>query len=250
MRYCWIARGRDKAPGEFRRIQNWIGQRDVPLEQAAFVPPHPLHVPECLDNWEKYYHSDDHDPLAQLASVHAQFEIIHPFLDGNGRLGRIVIPLFLYEKKLLSRPMFYLSGWLEEHREEYVSRLRDLGQSDGAWTRWIEFFLTAIDAQATRNAQTAQAIMDLYERLKVQILNLTHSQYAVPMLDQIFARPIFQSTHLVFSPVTPSRAAVGNLLKKLSEAGILKVLTEASGRRASVYAIPELINLCEGKTVL
>ncbi len=243
-------RGRDKARGQFRRIQNWIGKQGTPIEQAQFVPPPPSLVPEYLDNWEKYYHLNRPDPLVQLAIVHAQFEIIHPFLDGNGRLGRIVIPLFLYEKKLLSRPMFYLSGWLEQRREDYASNLRDLGRTDGAWNCWIEFFLTGVEEQARQNADTARAVMDLYENLKTQMIDLTHSQFAVPMLDQIFERPVFQSTHFKFGSAAPSRPAIAGLLRTLRDAKILKTIREGSGRRATVYALPALVNLCEGKKVL
>jgi len=239
-------RGRDKARGQFRKMQNWIGERGTPIERASFVPPSPLVLPEYLDNWEKYYHQTRPDALVQLAVVHAQFEILHPFLDGNGRLGRILIPLFLYEKKLLSRPMFYLSEWLEEHRDEYVAALRALGRDDGAWNRWIEFFLTGVEDQAQRNSRKARAMMDLYEGLKRRIISLTHSQYAVPLLDQLFNRPVFQSNRLQFEPC-PTKASVANLLRALREGGVIKVLREGSGRRATVYALTELVDICEGR---
>jgi Fic family protein len=244
-------RGRNKGRGKFRTTQNWIGRPGTPIEQADFVPPDPMFMMEHLDNWEKYYHADRPDPLVQLAVVHAQFEIIHPFLDGNGRIGRILVPLFLYEKKLLSRPMFYLSAYLEEHRNEYVTRLRDIGQTNDAWNQWIEFFLKALNEQAGKNAKTARAIMELYNNLKSRVIELTHSQYAIPLLDQIFERPLFQSSHLRFKGrPAPSRQAVANLLRVLREDGILKVMREGSGRRAQVLALVELINLCEGKEVI
>jgi Fic family protein len=113
-------RGRNKGKGQFRKIQNWIGLPGAPLKKAQFVPPRPEVLPEFLDNWEKYYHLDRPDPLVQLAIIHGQFEILHPFLDGNGRLGRLFVPIFLFEKQILSRPMFYLSAFLEAHRDEYV----------------------------------------------------------------------------------------------------------------------------------
>lgn len=244
-------RGRNKEPGQFRKTQNWIGPHRTSIEQADFVPPSPMYLPEHLDNLEKYYHNERPDPLVQLAIVHAQFEIIHPFSDGNGRIGRILIPIFLYDKKLLSRPMFYLSEYLEEHREEYIARLRALGQEDNSWNLWIEFFLKALDEQARRNADKARAIMDLYEKLKVRIIELTHSLYAVPMLDAIFEQPVFQNSHLKFpSESKPSRQAVALLLRKLNKAGILKIIRKGSGRRAQILALEDLINLCEGKKVL
>jgi Fic family protein len=242
-------RSRDKAQGRFRTVQNWIGAPGSPIEQAEFVPPEPMLVPACLDNWEKYYHAEERDPLVQLAIVHAQFETIHPFLDGNGRLGRILVPLFLYEKAILSRPMFYLSVYLEAHREEYIEHLRELGQPR-SWNRWIAFFLHALVEQAHANAAKARDIMSLYEMLKHQVIELTRSQYAVLLLDRLFEEPIFQSTHLAEHESMPSKPMVMTLLKTLREAGILKVLREGSGRRAQVLAFAALINLCEGKEVI
>ncbi len=240
-------RGENRARGKFRKRQNWIGAPGSPIGKAQFVPPQPLSVNGYLDNWEKYYHADRPDALVQLAVVHAQFEIIHPFLDGNGRLGRILIPLFLFEKEILFRPMFYLSEYLEQHRDEYVSRLRALGSNPDTWNQWIEFFLQALDEQARKNAGKARAIMSCYARLKQELIAVTHSQYAVPLLDQFFARPIFQSSSLRFSEPRPSRQAVSSYLRKLREAGILKVVRAGGGRRGQVLALPELVNLCEGK---
>jgi len=203
-----------------------------------------------MDNWEKYYHLDRPDPLVQLAIVHAQFEIIHPFLDGNGRLGRMIVPLFLYEKKLLSRPMFYISAYLEAHRDEYVDRLRVLCLEPDAWNKWINFFLTALHEQAQANAAKARQIIDLYERLKGQVIELTHSQFAVPLLDHMFEQPVFQGNSFDLSKDMPTKAAILALLNKLKNAGILKVLREGSGRRPQRLALAELINLCEGKEVI
>jgi Fic family protein len=238
-------RGQNKARGRYRTTQNWIGSTGSPIEQAQFVPPEPEEIAGALDNWEKYYHSEQPDALVQLAIVHAQFEIIHPFLDGNGRLGRILVPIFLYEKKILARPMFYLSSYLEEHRDEYIERLRALDGSGGAWNGWIEFFLRALNEQACKNAAKARAIGDLYEKLKVRVIGLTHSQFAVPLLDRLFERPIFQNSHLRLDGCNPSRQAIHALIRTLREAGILKIVREGSGRRGQVLALTELIHLCE-----
>lgn len=243
-------RGRNQGRGRLRKTQNWIGTPGTPIEQADFIPPDPTFVQQALDDWERYYHVDQFDPLVQLAIVHAQFEIIHPFLDGNGRIGRIVIPLFLYEKKLLSRPMFYLSAYLEEHRDEYIERLRALGRKPDAWNRWIVFFLRALDEQARVNASKAQAIIDLYGELKERVIALTRSQYAVPLLDRMFEQPLFRSTLLKFAGNrAPSRQVIAHLLRVLREDGILKVVREGRGRRAQVLALASLINLCEGNEV-
>lgn len=243
-------RGRDKAKGRFRTTQNWIGALGSPIEKADFIPPAPMYVMEHMDNWEKYYHLDRPDPLVQLAIIHGQFEIIHPFLDGNGRIGRMIIPLFLYEKKLLSHPMFYIAAYLEEHRDQYVERLRTLCAKPDAWNRWIEFFLLAVCEQAQTNADKARRIIDLYERLKDQLIELTHSQFAVPLLDHMFEFPIFPSNSLKRLPNNPTHATILALLNKLKKAGILKVLSESSGRRPQTLAFTELINLCEGEEIV
>ena len=145
--------------------------------------------------------------------------------------------------------MFYLSSWLEARRDAYVGYLRQLGKSPGAWNRWIEFFLTGLEEQARINSKKARDILDLYDRLKAQILALTHSQYAVPLLDQMFERPVFESKHLKFPEHPPTRGAVAALLRTLKGAKVLKAIREGRGRRPTTYAFAELINLCEGKEV-
>ena len=239
-------RGRDKSRGRFRTSQNWIGPPGCPIEQARFIPPEPGRIAECLDNWEKYYHLDRPDPLVQLAILHAQFEIIHPFGDGNGRIGRMMVPIFLYEKKILSLPMYYISAYLEEHKDRYVDSLRALS-NPGNWNQWIEFFHTALKAQAQANADLARGIIGLYERLKERVITLTHSQYAVPLLDQLFNTPIFKSSDLKNVPGLPSKPMIFSLIGALKQDGILKTIREASGRRPQVLVLAELMNLCEGR---
>ena len=243
-------RGRNKGRGHFRTTQNWIGAAGSSIEQADFVPPEPGHLMEHINNWEKYYHKDEPDLLVQLAVIHGQFEIIRPFLDGNGRLGRILIPLFLFEKGVLSRPVFYLSAYIEEHKDEYIERLRGLSRTPPEWNRWVEFFLKAVIAQADVNLKTAQAIKELYGNLKTEIIDLTHSQFSVPLLDSLFEHPIFPSTALEGRKGLPSKQMTMMLLGKLKQAGILTVVRESSGRRPQILALPRLLNLCEGREVL
>ncbi len=243
-------RGQDKSRGRFRREQNWVGAPGSTIEEAEFIPPAPLDIPELMDNWEKYYHAERPDALVQLAVVHAQFEIIHPFLDGNGRLGRMLIPLFLYEKKILSQPVFYLSAYLESHRSEYVLSLRNIGEGTKSWNKWIIFFLDAITEQAIANTTKARAIMDLYERLKERVIELTHSQYAVPLLDILFTQPIVSTSELRSRQNLPSNPTIMHLLSQLEEDGIISLFQKGSGSRSGIYAFGELINLCEGKTVI
>ncbi len=244
-------RGRNKGRGSFRVEQNWIGAPGSTMEQAEFVPPAPgQNLIDALYNWESYYHSDRPDALVQLAVIHAQFEILHPFLDGNGRLGRILVPIFLYEKKLLSRPIFYLSGFFENNRDIYVDRLRSIGAAEDAWNRWIAFFLGGVVEQAQANIAKARAIHALYEKLKQQILDLTHSQFAAPLLDNIFRMPVFPSSYLATRTNMPSKPMIMNMLAKLKQSGILKILEEGRGPHAQVLALAKLINLCEGRDVI
>ena len=244
-------RGRNKARGSFRTEQNWIGSPGSPIEEAQYVPPAPGDtLMKALHNWESYYHMDRPDVLVQLAVVHAQFEVIHPFLDGNGRLGRILIPIFLFEKQLLSRPVFYLSEYIERNRDEYIESLRSLGQRRNAWNDWIRFFLIGLIQQAQANVDKARNIHSLYENLKRMILELTRSRYAVPLLDHMFAQPIFATTHLLPLHDMPSRPMLTNMLNKLRNAGILKTVSESRGPRPEIFGLTELVNLCEGKEVL
>ena len=238
------------ARGEFRKIQNWIGPPGTPIERAEFIPPSPERVLTAMDNWEDYYHMQRPDAIVQLAVVHAQFEIIHPFLDGNGRLGRMLIPLFLFEKKILSRPLFYLSAYLETNRDIYVERLRQLGQRPEAWNDWIAFFLVAVHEQARINADKARGVIDLYGDLKRRILDLTHSQFAIPLLDLMFQKPVFTAPDFKDKPGMPTYPMISNLLSKLKNTGILHVVRQGSGRRPQILALSELINLCEGRKVI
>lgn len=239
-------RGRDKGRGRFRKTQNWIGYPGCPIERADFVPPEPRLIEESLHLWEKYYHSDEPDLLVQLAIIHAQFEIIHPFVDGNGRLGRMLIPLFLFEKGVLSRPVFYVSAYFDQNRDAYVQKLRAIGRRRGAWNEWIEFFLTAVTRQAEVNTEVAREIMNLYERLKTDVIAFTNSRFAVPVLDVLFEKPMLTPTEFENRIGLPSKPMLMRLLDKFKEAKILSVIREGSGRRPQILLFNELFELCEG----
>ncbi|WP_319549511.1 Fic/DOC family N-terminal domain-containing protein [Desulfogranum marinum] len=241
-------RGQDKTPGEFRRDQNWIGTYGCTIEQASFIPPNPLQLLDHLEAWQKYIESNDIDLLLQSAVVHAQFELLHPFKDGNGRIGRILIPLFLYQKKKLSQPMFYLSSYLESNRDEYYLHLRNISDK-GDWNSWIEFFLKAIAEQAKSNNSKVKEIMSLYDNMKAKIHDITHSQYTIHLLDAIFDKPIFKTTDFVQRTGIHKPTAMG-LLRQLKQENILKELRTGSGRRAAVVSFPALVNIAEGKKVL
>lgn len=167
-------RGRNKSPGEYRRVPNWIGPPGCTLEEARFVPCGADCLPAAMDAWEAYIHPPALDRLVQLAVLHAKFEAIHPFLDGNGRLGRLIVPLYLYANQLLSRPSFYLSEYLESQRDTYYERLLAVSR-DGDWTGWCAFFLQALITQADENERKARAIVDLYNARKDWIAEVTRS---------------------------------------------------------------------------
>ena len=194
-----------------------------------------------LDNWEKYIHSDEKDSLVQLAIVHAQFEVIHPFVDGNGRVGRILVPLFLYQKKCLSQPVFYASAYLEAHRSEYIDRLYQISETQ-AWDDWIIFFLKAITEQAKSDIVKAQAIMNLYEEMKRRIPDLTGSRYAIQTIDALFRHPIFNVTDFMKTINAPRPSAV-TMLNKLREGKIIMVLQEGSGRKPHIYGFRDLLSI-------
>jgi len=241
-------RGQNKSPGEFRRDQNWIGPPGCSLEEATFVPPGPLQLLDHLQAWENYLRNDDVDPLVQTAIIHAQFEMLHPFKDGNGRIGRLLIPLCLYGKRVLSSPMFYLSEYLEQHCEDYYRHLQGISQRRD-WNAWITFFLIAIIEQAVKNVQKVRKTMDLYEEMKKRISEVTHSQYSIRLLDAIFGRPVFQASHIVKQTGLPKQT-VTPLLRSMSKSSILAILRESSGRKPAIFAFPDLLNITEGRDVL
>lgn len=234
-------RGENKAPGEFRKIQNWIGAPGSTMDTARFVPPTVQDMLQGLDDWEKYIHFEEKDPLVQLAIIHAQFEILHPFLDGNGRIGRILIPLFLFDKDIIREPVFYLSDYLENHRRDYYDALKDITDT-GSWTNWIRFFLGAIISQAKKNNDQTRQIVALYESMKERIVTATHSQFAVSCLDFIFNHPVFNSGRFYEESGVP-RASASRLLNAMEANQIIKCIEKGSGRRASLYIFEPLIDI-------
>lgn len=237
-------RGHGNSPGQYRKIPNWIGPKGCPIEKARYLPINAEKLLEAMSRWEKFIHEDAPDRLIQLALLHAEFEALHPFLDGNGRLGRMLIPLFLYQARMIQQPMFYISAYLESQRDEYYERLLAISRDDD-WSGWCSFFLEAIRSQAMENLIKTKAILDLYNRMKILFAEMTHSQYAIHALDWVFERPIFKGSDFVRSANIPKPTAqrILNLLKK---EGILRQLQPGSGRRAATLAYPELLNIAEG----
>ena len=238
-------RGQNKMPGEFRKEQNWIGRTGCTIEEASFVPPSPLRLLDHLQAWEAYLSGPDFDVLAQTAIAHAQFELLHPFKDGNGRIGRLLIPLLLFAKGRLSSPMFYLSEYLESHRDEYYARLQAISRH-GDWTGWIAFFLEAIIEQATDNTNRVQGIMSLYSTMKDRVRLVTRSQHTAQLVDILFAKPIFKASDIPERTEIPKPTA-HTLIRQLLENRIIRTLREGSGRRPAIYVFPELLDIAESQ---
>lgn len=238
-------RGQSRAPGAYRKIPNWIGPPGCTMETARFVPISAEHLPDAMSKWERYAHQQAPDRLVQLGILHAEFEALHPFLDGNGRLGRMLIPLFLWQWKLMRRPVFYISGWLEQRREEYYERLLAVSRDDD-WTGWSLFFLQAVQNQAERNLQQTQAILALYESLKHRLPEITRSQYAILALDWIFNYPVFNTSHFIERARIPT-ATARRFLKVLRDQGTLTAIRSGKGRRPTILAFLPLVSILESE---
>jgi Fic family protein len=236
-------RGKDKRPGEIRKEQVWIGTRFCSMDEATFVPPEPMSLGSHLERLFTYLARNDQEVLIQTAIMHAQFELIHPFMDGNGRTGRILIPLFLWRKNRLESPMFYVSEYFDEHRDDYVCNLSAISQQ-GNWEEWVWFFLDAVTVQARRNAEKAGQVLSLYGEMKERITKISNSPNAIRVLDSIFSMPIFRSSDFVeISGLNPQTAF--RILTRLKDEGILTTLKKPAGRSPEVFLFGDLYRLLE-----
>ena len=238
-------RGRNKSPGEYRHMPNWIGPPGGTIETARFVPIGAEKLNVAMSAWERYIHQDTPDLLVQTAVLHAEFEALHPFLDGNGRLGRMLVPLFLWQRGLISRPMFYISAYFEAHRDEYYEGLLAVSRDDD-WTGWCKFFLEGVRVQAEDNLAKARAILGLYEDMKIRVTELTRSHYAVHALDWIFERPIFRSIDFVTKAGIPEPTA-RRVLRVLRQSEILNVVRIGKGRQSTILSFSALLNIAESR---
>ena len=216
-------RGEHATPGEFRRSQNWIGPPGSTPETATFVPPPPNEMTDALAEWERFLNKRDELPdLVQCALIHEQFEAIHPFLDGNGRVGRLLITLFLVERGRLSQPLLYLSAYIEAHRQEYYDRLQAV-RAVGDWIGWIRFFLAGVKQISLEAVLRAAGLMDLRERSRRRLAG--HAK-ALALLDHLFQNPyvtVARAAKVLETTNPTARQAV----KRLVEAGMLE---ETTGR--------------------
>lgn len=237
------ARGEHKTPGAWRTVQVHIGKPGSSLEQASYVPPDPLFIEELIENWELFARREDLHPIIQTAVLHAQFEMIHPFLDGNGRMGRLLITLFLASKRILHTPCFYISAYLQRHRGAYYASLAQISRNND-WNPWISFFLNAVVEHSKANASLLMKMTDLYEISKTQFAEATNSSLAVELLDYLFAQPIFTVPNLINqTKVKASKATLLLAAQKLEKAGLVTKISEGRGRRPTVWKFGALVDL-------
>jgi Fic family protein len=228
-----------RTPGEFRGSQNWIGPPGATLHEAAFIPPPPALVTQSMGELEKFlYAKDTIPPLVKIALIHAQFETIHPFLDGNGRIGRLLIAFYLVWKEILSKPLLYLSYYLKKYRSDYYGLLEKI-RTDGAWEEWIKFFLKGVYVTSAEAAATAREIIGLKEKLHEELYSRSiASIYGVKLVDLLFAKPVI-SVGDVIEGLKVSKETASELVRKFDAAGIL---TEITGkRRYRKYAFSQYV---------
>ena len=189
-------------------------------------------------------HQDHPDRLVQLAILHAEFEALHPFHDGNGRMGRMLVPLFMWQKGLIRQPAFFISPYMEANREAYYEGLLSVSRDDD-WTGWCRFFLNAVRIQAEDNLDRAQAILDLHEEMKSRVPDVARTLYAVEVLDWMFERPIFSSVQLARETALSAPTA-RRILRRLCDADILHEAVPGRGRRPGIFVFPSLMRVAEG----
>ncbi len=242
-------RGSNKTPGEFRQTQNWIGPAGANLNEATFVPPPPHLVPELMSDLEKFMHrKDDIPPLVKAALIHTQFETIHPFLDGNGRIGRLLLTFYLYWQGVLTKPLLYLSFYFKKHREEYYNLLMEV-RLNGEFEEWTKFFLKGVVEVSNEATATAKEIITLKEDLiKMLIERKIGSGYAVGLLELLFSMPIITSKDVQNKLGIRSKDTISRLLEKFVKAGIIE---EVSGKkRYKKYMFSEYIDIIKRGTEL
>ena len=233
-------RGERATPGEFRRSQNWIGLPRSTIKDATFVPPPTPEMNEALDAFEKYLHSDNlFPPLVRLAFIHYQFEAIHPFLDGNGRIGRLLVSILLVSWNLLPTPLLYLSAFFEKHREQYYKLLLSISRY-GAWHDWVLFVLQGIEEQARDACARAKQLQDIqkdwYQRLK----KLEYSGAELKLADTLFTDPFLTIPRAKKLLELKSYHTAKSCVEKLVKAGILM---QPVGKYGKIYLAKDFLDL-------
>jgi Fic family protein len=234
-----FGRGATKSPGQFKTEQNYLADRIK--RNILFVPIAPEKLQDGMDVLFEYLQKNQDIPLIKAAISHVEFEALHPFKDGNGRIGRMIITLLLWHTKVISAPYFYISGFLEEHKDAYIDHMRMVSKEDD-WTSWVVFFLEAVEKQAIRNLQIAENISDLYERMKKEFGESLSSKWSVNALDFVFTNPIFRNNKFTKDSGIPS-ATAARFSRVMQEKGLLRVVEEPSGQRPALYSFEPLMEL-------
>ena len=236
-------RGQFKSPGKYRLDQCFIGS-SYNIEEARYIPPAPDDVPNDMARWERFIHDESYPTLVKIAIAHAEFEAIHPFDDGNGRVGRMAIPLMLYTDGLMSNPCFYMSEFFEHRNTEYQDRLWAIF-ADNDWTGWTEFFLKAMKIQASENHQKAHDIFDFYNEVRTKLRDASHSLASDAIVDKLFQAPIFRAND--FAQIDGINIQTSRrLLRVLQELGIVRTIRERQGRKSALMVVPRLLTITEG----
>lgn len=227
------ARGADRMPGRFRETQNWIGPEGAGIADATFVPPPVERMKESLANLESFLHDGAYPPLVACAMAHAQFETIHPFLDGNGRVGRLLITFQLVNEGVLHRPLLYLSHYLKRRRAEYYDRLMAV-REDGNWEAWTTFFLRGVAETAEEATETAEKIVKLQEDHRALIQDAGLGMSGLRMLDLLFQRPLF-NVNLVRDALDVAYNTARRVIDHAVSLGIVEEVTGAQRFRVFRY---------------
>lgn len=228
-------RGQEKNPGEFRKSQNWIGAANCTLNEARYIPPNVEDMNQAMNELEHYMNEgDDYDPLIRIALIHYQFETIHPFLDGNGRVGRLMILLYLMEQGFISKPIIYISYFLKKNQIEYYDRISEVRRS-GNYEQWISFFLEAVSAAAKDSLDTVEKLNALHEQNIGRLPRSTRANDNVRKLfDYIEQYPIIDIKKTA-EVLGISYNTASSAIKKLEQVGILRQTTNASRNRVFSY---------------
>jgi Fic family protein len=228
-------RGQERQPGQFRTSQNWIGPAGCTLQSATFVPPPPHQMREALGQLEQFLHDTSLPALVHAALAHAQFETIHPFLDGNGRIGRLLITFLLCHRQVLSKPLLYLSHYLKRHRQEYYDRLQAV-REHGHWEEWVAFFLRGVQEVATEANHTAKKILTLREQHRGQLADAGRAaSNLLRAHDLLFDSPIV-TPKLLEQRLDVSFVTANNVVAQLTQLGILQEVTGNKRNRRFMYA--------------
>lgn len=232
-------RGAAKEPGEFRRTQNGIGPEGLTLRDATFVPPPPDDKHDALSDLEKFLHADNGlPPLVECALAHAQFETVHPFLDGNGRVGRLLITFLLVHRRVLHRPLLYLSYYLGRHRSTYYDRLMAI-RHDGDWEGWLRFFLVGVKETAEEAVATARSIVDLRKRHQAIAADAVGAS-GVRALECLFRRPLV-NVNVLADELQVTFATANRVIDGLQKVGVVDEIT--GGRRNRVFRYEPYLGL-------